>query len=122
MSTNTERIPIPSDPEKLIDLGVKVYARHCVMGNKSPLLYLQSNSWEENGSEVNNALRLYELIKKESLSQEYLCKLDELIVKIRASILASYDLLLDIYSDPQELGFWGFVIDKSIYDKPSDKK
>ncbi|MBV5283845.1 MAG: hypothetical protein JZU53_15600 [Paludibacter sp.] len=122
MSTNTERIPIPSDPEKLIDLGVKVYARHCVVGNKSPLLYLQSNSWEENGSEVNNALRLYELIKKESLSQEYLCKLDELIVKIRASILASYDLLLDIYSDPQELGFWGFVIDKSIYDKPSDKK
>ena len=122
MSTSIERVPIPSDPEKLIDLGVKVYARHCVMGNKSPLLYLQSNSWEENGSEVNNALRLYELIKKESLSQEYLCKLDELIVKIRASILASYDLLLDIYSDPQELGFWGFVIDKSIYDKPSDKK
>ncbi len=122
MSTNTERIPIPSDPEKLIDLGVKVYARHCVMGNKSPLLYLQSNSWEENGSEVNNALRLYEIIKKESLSQEYLCKLDELIVKIRASILASYDLLLDIYSDPHKLGFWGFDLDKSIYDKPSDKK
>jgi hypothetical protein len=122
MSTNTERIPIPSDPEKLIELGVKVYARHYVMGNKSPLLALQSNSWEENGSEVNNALKLYELIKKESLSQEYLYKLDELIVKIRASILASYDLLLDIYSDPHELGFWGFDIDKSIYDKPSDKK
>jgi hypothetical protein len=115
MQTNTERIPIPSDPEKIIDLGLKVYARHCVMGNKSPLLALQSNSWEENGSEVNNALRLYELIKEESLSQEYLCKLDELIVKLRASILASYDLLLEIYrNNPVELGFWGFDNDKSV--------
>ena len=60
-----ERTPIPSEPDKLIDLGVKVYARHCVMGNKSPLLALQTNSWEENGHEVNNALRLCELIKTE---------------------------------------------------------
>jgi len=33
------------------------------MGNKSPLLALQTNSWKENGNEVNNALRLCELIK-----------------------------------------------------------
>lgn len=113
MPTYIERVPIPSDPEKLIDLGVKVYARHCVMGKKSPLLALQSNSWEENGQEVNNALRLHELIKNETLSQEYSYKRDELIVKIEASVQVSYDLLSDIYHDnPNELGFWGFNIEE----------
>ena len=113
MLTYTERVPIPSDPEKLIDLGVKVYARHCVMGKKSPLLALQSNSWEENGHEVNNALRLHELMKNESVSQEYSYKLDELITKIKASIQASHDLLSDIYHDnPTELGFWGFNVEE----------
>jgi hypothetical protein len=113
MPTYTERIPIPSDPEKLIDLGVKVYARHCVMGNKSPLLALHINSWEENGEEVNNALRLHELIKDESLSREYFYKRDELVTKIKASIQASHDLLSDIYRDnPKELDFWGFDIEK----------
>jgi hypothetical protein len=109
----TERVHIPSDPEKLIDLGVKVYARHCVMGKKSPLLALQSNSWEENGLEVNNALRLHELMKNETVSQEYSYKLDELITKIKASIQASHDLLSDIYHDnPTELGFWGFNVEE----------
>ncbi len=109
MPTYIERVPIPSDPEKLIDLGIKVYARHCVMGKKSPLLALQSNSWEENGQEVNNALRLHELIKNETLSREYSYKRDELITKIKASIEASHDLLSYIYHDnPTELGFWGF--------------
>ena len=108
-----QRIPIPDDPEKLIDLAVKVYARHCVMGDKSPLLALQANSWEENGLEVNHAMRLHELIKERNLSKEYICKLNELIIKIRASILASYDLLSEIYREnPAELSFWGFDIEK----------
>jgi len=113
MPAYIERVPIPCDPEKLIDLGVKVYARHCVMGRKSPLLALQSNSWEENGQEVNNALRLHELIKNKTLSQEYSYKHDELIVKIEASVKSSLDLLSDIYRDnPTELCFWGFAIEK----------
>lgn len=112
MPTYTVRIPIPNDPEELIELGIKVYARHCVMGKKSPLLALQFNSWKENGKEVNNALRLHELIKNETLSREYSYKRDELIAKITASIEASHDLLSDIYHDnPTELGFWGFDID-----------
>lgn len=113
MRTYAERKPIPSDLEKLIDLGIKVYARHCVMGKKSPLLSLRANSWEENGLEVNNALRLHELIKNETLSREYSYKRDELITKIKASIEASHDLLSDIYHDnPAELGFWGFNIEE----------
>jgi len=113
MTTNEQTIPIPNDPVKLMDLGMKIYARHCIMGEKSPLLNLQSNSWEENGPEVNNALRLHELIEEESLSQEYNSIRDELIFKIKASIQASHDLLSNIYSDePLELGFWGFDIEK----------
>lgn len=111
MPTDTERLSIPSDPEKIIDLGVKVYARHCIMGKKSPLLALQSNSWEDNGREVNNALRLHELIKNKNLSREYFYKRDELIIRIKASIQASYDLLSEIYRDnPTKLGFWGFEV------------
>jgi len=108
-----ERTPIPSDPEELIDLGVKVYARHCVMGNKSPLLALQINSWEENGHDVNDALRLCELIKTEfNPSHQYFHKRDELLAKIKFSLEASYNLLSDIYSDnPIELGFWGFDVE-----------
>ena len=90
MPTCIERIPIPSETEKLIDLGVKVYARHCVMGNKSPLLALQTSSWEENGHEVNNALRLSELIKTGLCpSLKYSHKLDELLAKIKSSLEAS---------------------------------
>ncbi|MHB9141109.1 MAG: hypothetical protein ACYC25_04485 [Paludibacter sp.] len=108
-----QRIPIPDDPEKLIDLGIKVYARHCVMGDKSPLLALQVNSWEENGSEVNSALRLQELIEERNLSKEYIFKFDELIIKIKASIQANHNLLSEIYREnPTELGFWGFDIEK----------
>jgi len=114
MPTCTVRIPIPNDPEELIELGIKVYARHCIIGSKSPLLALEANSWEENGQEVNNALRLHELIKNKTLSQEYSYKRDELIDKIEASVKASYDLLSDIYHDnPVELGFWGFNIEES---------
>jgi len=113
MPSYIERIPIPGEAEELIDLGVKVYAKHCVMGNKSPLLALQTSSWEENGHEVNNALRLSELIKTElSPSLQHSRKLDELVVKIKSSLEASYNLLLDIYRDnPIELGFWGFDIE-----------
>lgn len=113
MPTYIERTPIPSEPEELIDLGVKVYARHCVMGDKSPLLALQINSWEENGHEVHNALRLCELIKTEfSPSLQYVQKRDELLAKIKASLEASHSLLSDIYHDnPIELGFWGFDIE-----------
>jgi exonuclease VII small subunit len=113
MLTYIKKIPIPSEPEKLIDLGVKVYARHCVMGNKSPLLALQTSSWEENGDEVNNALRLCELIKTEfNPSLQYFQKRDELLAKIKASLEASQNLLSDIYHDNQrELGFWGFDVE-----------
>jgi len=113
MPTYIERIPIPSDPEELIDLAVKVYARHSVMGNKSPLLALQTNSWEENGHDVNNALRLCELINAEfNPSLQCVHKRDELLVKIKTSLEASYNLLSDIYRDnPIELGFWGFDIE-----------
>jgi len=106
---------IPNDPVKLIDLGAKVYARHCIMGDESPLLALQSNSWEENGPEVDNALRLQEFIEENMNSaQEYFRKRDELIIKIKASILASHDLLSGIYSDnPKELAYWGFDTGKS---------
>lgn len=112
MPTCTEKSPIPDDPVKLMDLGIKVYARHCIMGAKSPLLALQSDSWEENGYVVNNALRLHELIEDGSLSPDYSSTRDELITKIKISLQACHDLLSDIYHDnPTKLGFWGFDID-----------
>ena len=110
MTAYEQGIFMPTDPVKLINLAEKIYARHCVMGDESPLLALQSNSWEENGQEVNNALRLQELtVKNVIFAQEYFCKRDELIIKIKASIQASHDLLSDIYCDnPKELAYWGF--------------
>jgi len=112
MATNDQKSSIPDDPVELMDLGMKIYARHCIMGNKSPLLNLESNSWEENVPEVENAMRLHELIEKETLSQEYFSRRDELILKILASIQASHNLLSYIYHEnPIELGFWGFNVD-----------
>ena len=115
MTTYDEKIPIPTNPVELMDLGMKVYAIHCVMGNKSPLLALQSNSWEENGPEVNKAMRLHELVQENiNLPEGYLFKRDDLIIKIKASIQASYDLLSNIYcNNLAELGYWGFDKDKS---------
>ena len=113
MPTYTEKTPIPDDPVKLMDLGMKVYARHCVLGSKSPLLALQANSWEENSHVVNNALRLHELIEEGTLSTDYSCKRDELITQLKACIQASYDLLIEIYRDNSTyLRFWGFELDE----------
>src|SRR5664280_1003957 len=122
MTTYDEKIPIPNNPEELMDLGMKVYAIHCVKGNKSPLLALQSNSWEENGPEVNNAMRLHELVQENiNLSEGYLFKRDDLIIKIKASIQASYDLLSSIYcNNLAELGYWGFDKDKSSVTDDTD--
>ena len=124
MTTYDERIHIPNNPVELMDLGMKVYAIHCVMGIKSPLLALQSNSWEVNGPEVNNAMRLHELIQENiNLPQGYLFKRDELIIKIKASIQASYDLLSYIYSDNlAELGYWGFDKNKSSATEDEDNQ
>jgi hypothetical protein len=113
MPAYIEKIPVPDDPVKLMDLGMKVYARHCVMGSKSPLLAMHSNSWEENRYAVDDALRLHELIEEGSLSADYSYKLDELIAQIKASVQASHDLLADIYcNNPTELGFWGFNLEE----------
>jgi len=124
MTTFDERIPIPNNPVELIDLGMKVYAIHCVMGIKSPLLALQSNSWEENGPEVNNAMRLHELAQENiNLQKGYLFKRDELIIKIKASIQASYDLLSYIYcNNLEDLGYWGFDKNKSSATDDADNQ
>ena len=63
--------------------------------------------------DVNNAWRLHALIQEKNLSQEYPRKYDELIVKIKASIQASYNLQCEIYHDNHtELEFWEFNIKK----------
>lgn len=113
MTACKQGIFMPSDPVELISLAEKIYARHCVMGEESPLLALQSNSWEENGPDVNDAQRLQESTKKNVFfEQEYFRKRDELIIKIKASIQASHALLSDIYrNNPKELAYWGFDID-----------
>jgi hypothetical protein len=111
MSIDNLKLPLADDPVKLMDLGMKIYARHCLLGNKSPLIKLESNSWEENGPGVNNALRLHELIEEGNLSQECSNIRDELIAKIKVSIQTSMDLLLNIYADPSELVYWGFDSD-----------
>jgi hypothetical protein len=82
------------------------------MGSKSPSLALQTNYWEENGHEVNNALRLCELIKTSPSLQRFHKQDELLLAKIKASLEASHKLLSDIYNDnPIELGFWGFDIE-----------
>lgn len=112
MATKDQKSSIPDDPVELMDLGMKIYARHCLMGEKSPLLNLESNTWEENGPKVENAMRLHELIEEETLLQEYFYRRDELILNIIASIQASHDLLSDIYHEnPTKLGYWGFKVD-----------
>ncbi len=110
MTADKQGIFMPNDPVELIILAEKIYARHCIMGDESPLLALQSNSWEENGPDVNNALRIQELTEKNVIfAQEYFRKRDELIIKIKASIQASHDLLSEIYrNNPKELAYWGF--------------
>lgn len=124
MTTFDEKVTLPSNPVELMDLGMKVYAIHCVMGIKSPLLALQSNSWEENGPEVNNAMRLHEFLQENiNLPQGYLYKRDELIIKIKASIQASYDLLSNIYcNNLAELGYWGFDKNKSSTTEDEDNQ
>ncbi|MDD4993025.1 MAG: hypothetical protein PHR83_12410 [Paludibacter sp.] len=101
---------IPNNPADLIELGANIYARHCVLGSNSPLLCMQSNSWEVTGPKVEPARRLLELIKQDSKPAHLNWSvLNELLNQIRLSVEATLVFLMAQNAENTELlAYWGF--------------
>ena len=113
MDENVKTI-IPENYLELIELAEKIYARHALSGENSPLLCLKEITWEEFGYEVSRLHSLCDYMENNnSCSMECIKKRNNLISKLKQIVEESYDLLSETYKNNiQELEIWGFEIDK----------
>lgn len=116
MSNSRPRVKIPKNPEELLALASKVYAKHTNMLVTSPLNALQSHTWEVNGPQLLMASAFHQQAEEASrMAEEFYRKRDLILEEIDQSVKSSRDLLLSIYSaNPKELGQWGFEVDDSV--------
>ena len=106
------RVIIPTNPGELIKLTGAIYTKHVAEEAKSPLLILESPTWEEIGPAVQQALKTQGRI--EELEKELKALYGE-----RDPQLASFtdidrrsrDLLLAKYAaNPAKAGDYGFDV------------
>ena len=118
------RVVIPTNPGELITLTAAVYAKHKVDGTKSPLLILDSPTWDEIGPDVDKVLATQvriEVLEKE-LKELYgdrdphLAAFTDLDRRTRDILLAKYA------ANPAKLGEHGFDVIAAVAPKPATKK
>ena len=115
MANTKPRVDIPQNPVEELHLAGRIYAKHLSDGNVSLLKALQSNGWDVNGPEIENALALNseaeDLQRQANLAY---AKRNLLLDKIDPSVKATRDLLLGVFRDnPKELSQWGFDVSDS---------
>ena len=118
------RVTIPTNPGELIKLTASVYTKHVADGAKSPLLILESPTWEEVGPDVQKVVKTQARI--EELEKELKALYGE-----RDPHLASFtdidrrsrDLLLAKYSsNPAKAGEHGFDVIAAVAPGGNDNK
>ena len=106
------RVVIPTNPGELIKLTGAVYTRHVADGAKSPLLILESPTWEEVGPDVQKVVQTQ--IRIEALEKElkalygerdpHLASFADLDRRSRDTLLAKYA------ANPAKIGEHGFDV------------
>ena len=106
------RVVIPENPGELLKLTGLVYAQHQALGTKSPLLILDSPTWNELGPDVDKALATQ--VRIEALEKELKTLYGERDPHLAAFTdidRRSRDLLLAKYAaNPAALGDYGFDV------------
>ena len=116
------RVVIPTNPGELIKLTGAVYIKHKADGAKSPLLILESPTWDELGPEVEKVLATQARI--EALEKElktlygdrdpHLAAFTDIDRRSRDILLAKYA------ANPATLGDHGFDVIEAV--APAAKK
>ncbi|GAA4042843.1 hypothetical protein GCM10022409_30980 [Hymenobacter glaciei] len=106
------RVVIPTNPGELMKLTGLVYAQHQKLGNKSPLVILDSPTWDELGPDVEAAAATQariETLEKELKSlygqrDPHLATFTDLDRRSRDVLLAKHS------ANPAILGDYGFDV------------
>ncbi|WP_210516871.1 hypothetical protein [Hymenobacter terricola] len=118
------RVVIPENPGELMKLTGLVYAQHQKLGTKSPLLILDSPTWDELGPDVLTAvaaqIRIEELEKElKALYGErdpHLASFTDLDRRSRDTLLAKHA------ANPAALGDYGFDVIAAVAPVAAAKK
>lgn len=118
------RVVIPENPIELLKLTSLVYARHQALGSKSPLVILDSPTWDEMGPLVAETLagqaRIEELEKE--LRMLY-GQRDPRLAAFTDIDRRSRDLLLAKYAaNPATLGEYGYEVIEAVAPTPAATK
>ena len=118
------RVVIPENPGELLKLTGLVYAQHQALGTKSPLLILDSPTWNELGPDVDKALATQ--VRIEALEKELKTLYGERDPHLAAFTdidRRSRDLLLAKYStNPAKAGEHGFDVVAAVAPDSTAKK
>ena len=122
MANQNVRVQIPRNVTELLTLAENIYEKHQADAAASPLNTLQDANWKDNGDKIAQAQALDEKAKQMQKDLEGLFEQRDLLVQpLLATVKASRDLLLGIYtSNPKKLGDWGFSVDDSPKAKKDD--
>ncbi|MEI7597445.1 MAG: hypothetical protein WCK02_16980 [Bacteroidota bacterium] len=124
MAATRPRVVISRNAEEALDLAAKIYKKHQLMANTSPLNAMQNHTWAVNGPQVANALSAHQQAEEyKRLAEETYRKRDLLMAEITESIKSSRDILLGVYRDNTKImGEWGFEVNETPTKKATTKK
>jgi hypothetical protein len=118
------RVVIPTNPGEFIKLTGAVYTKHLADGAKSPLLILESPTWEEIGPDVQKVVKTQDRI--EELEKElktlygerdpHLAAFTDLDRRSRDTLLAKYA------ANPAKVGEHGFDVIEAVAPVAAAKK
>ena len=118
------RVVIPENPGELMELTGLVYAQHLKLGAKSPLLILDSPTWDELGPAVNTAVVAQARIKElERELKNLYGQRDPHLDTFTDLDRRSRDILLAKHAaNPAALGDYGFDVIEAVAPVPAAKK
>ena len=110
------RVVIPENPGELMKLTGLVYAQHQKLGAKSPLLILDSPTWDEQGPDVQKALAAQGRIEElERELKNLYGQRDPFLGTFTDLDRRSRDILLAKHaSNPAALGDYGFDVIEAV--------
>lgn len=124
MKTKKMRVQIFRNPEEIILLAGKVYAKHLEMGDKSPLANMEDFNWSDQGPKAVNALELHTRAEALKAQMEKCYRERDLFVAgLDEAVKGSRDVLTGVYrQNMKRMGDWGFSVDDTPKVKKETKK
>lgn len=116
MSRTSGRIEISQNVEEMLNLASKVYGKHQIDGDASPLLNLDGTNWNDVGPRINPALAKHHEAEdlKKQMEKAYRER-DLLMPAIKDALITSRNLLKALNQrNPKRLADWGFEVHDSV--------